>query len=211
MKLLRASVMAALLSPLSACSGLFATDTPPVQTYVLRMSQPQEPAGQPVKGTLRVSHPLASPGLASERIVLVQSDHRLTYFEASRWAANVPDVVEALAIETLRGAGVWTIVQGSNSGFPSDYTLQITVRRFEADYSESPNAPVVRVAFDCVVGRRADRELLGSFTAEAVESVGENRLASVVEAFERATNKALVMVAERSAESVRTSKAPSPP
>jgi len=200
-----------LLAPLSGCSGLFETDTPPVQSYVLRVAAPPEVAGQPLKGTLRVSHPLAAPGLESDRIVLVQSDHRLSYFQASRWAASLPDVVEALAIETLRGTGMWTIVQGSSSGFPNDFTLQITVRRFDADYSQNPNAPVVRVAFDCIVGRRVDRELLSSFTAEATETVGENRLASVVEAFERATNKALATVAERSAESVRTSKAPSPP
>jgi cholesterol transport system auxiliary component len=200
-----------LLAPLSGCSGLFETETPPTQSYVLRVVPPAERESQPLKGTLRVSHPLAAPGLESERIVLVQSDHRLSYFQGSRWAANLPDVVEALAIETLRGTGVWTIVQGSNSGFPNDYTLQISVRRFDADYSENPNAPVVRVAFDCIVGRRVDRELLSSFAAEATEVVSENRLASVVEAFERATNKALVIVAERSAESVRTSKAPSPP
>jgi cholesterol transport system auxiliary component len=158
-----------------------------------------------------VSQPFASPGLETERIVLVQSDHRLSYFEASRWAASVPEVIESLAIETLRGSGAWSIVQGSNSGFPSDYTLQITVRRFDADYSESPDAPVIRVAFDCLVARRADRELLGSFSAEAVEQASENRLAVVVGAFERATNKALATVVERSSESVRTSRAPSLP
>jgi cholesterol transport system auxiliary component len=200
-----------LLAPLAGCSGLFETDVPPVQSYVLRATPPPQPAGPPIKGTLRVSHPLSFPGLETERIVLVQSDHRLSYFQASRWASTVPDVVESLAIETLRSSGVWSIVQGSNSGFPSDYTLQISVRRFDADYSESPDAPVIRVAFDCVVGRRADRELLGSFTAEATEQAGENRLATVVGAFERATNKALATVAERSAESIRTSKAPSLP
>jgi cholesterol transport system auxiliary component len=196
---------------LTGCSGLFETDTPPVQAYVLRIDPQQQPAGDPVKGTLRVSHPLAAPGLETERIVLVQSDHRLNFFTASRWASSVPDIVEALAIETLRGTQTWSVVTGSNSGFPGDYNLQITVRRFDADYTENPNAPVVRVALDCVVGRRTDRELLGSFTAEATEPSAENRLAAVVEAFERATNKALMIVAERSAESVRTSKAPSSP
>jgi cholesterol transport system auxiliary component len=201
----------ATLALLAGCSGFFETDAPPVQSYVLRISPPQKSAGDPVKGTLRVSHPLAAPGLETERIVLVQSDHRLNFFTASRWASNVPDVVESLAIETLRGTQMWGVVTGSNSGFPGDYNLQITVRRFDADYTENPNAPVVRVALDCVVGRRADRELLGTFTAEATEPSSENRLAAVVEAFERATNQALMIVAERSAESVRTSKAPSSP
>jgi len=207
----RAIVLASIVAPLPACSGLFETDTPPVQSYILRATPPQESAGDPVKGTLRVSHPLAAPGLESERIVLVQSDHRLNYFTGSRWAGNMPEVIEALAIESLRGSGVWAVVQGSGSGINSDYTLQISVRRFDADYTESANAPIVRVAFDCVISRRLDRELLGSFTAEAAEPSTENRLAAVVQAFEVATNKALAVVAERSAESVRTSKAPSSP
>ena len=209
---MRALLICGLVAPLAGCSGFFETDTPPVQSYVLRVMPPSESAaGAPLKGTLRVSQPLASPGLESDRIVLVQSDHRLDYFQASRWAASLPEVVESLAIETLRSTGVWSIVQGSSSGFPSDYTLQITVRRFDADYSENPNAPVIRVAFDCVVARRSDRELLGGFTAEASEQIGENRLTSVVAAFESATNKALMTVAERTAQSVRTSKAPTLP
>jgi len=204
-------LLAGLLAMLSGCTGFLETNAPPVQSYVLRVTPSQQSAVQPLKGTLRVSRPLAAPGLESERIVLVQSDNRLSHFEASRWAASLPEVIEALAIEKLRGAGIWNIVQGSNTGFPSDYTLQMTVRRFDADYSENPNSPTVRVALDCIVARRTDRELLSGFSVEAVEPVGENRLANVVEAFERATNQALETVVERSSESVRTSKAPSLP
>jgi cholesterol transport system auxiliary component len=200
-----------LLVSLAGCSGLLETDAQPVQSYVLRVTPSDPPDGAPIKGSLRVSRPIASPGLETERIVLVQSDHRLNYFTASRWAGNLPEVVEALAVERLRGTGMWSVVQDSRSSFPGDYTLQITVRRFDADYTENPNAPIIRVALDCVLGRRMDRELLATFSTEVNEQTTENRLASVVGAFEVATNKALTTIAERAAESIRTSKVPSPP
>lgn len=196
---------------LTGCSGLFETDARPIQSYVLRITPSDPASGVPIKGTLRVSRPLAAPGLETDRIVLVQSDHRLNYFTASRWAGNLPDVVESLAVERLIGTGLWSVVQDSRSSFPGDYTLQITVRRFDADYTQDPNAPTVHVALDCVLGRRMDRELLAAFSAEVNEQSTENRLSSVVQAFEVATNKALSTIAERTTESVRTSRDPSPP
>jgi cholesterol transport system auxiliary component len=208
---MRTLLWAPLFLVLAGCGGLFETDGQPVQSYVLRVTPSEPQKGTPIKGTLRVSRPLTSPGLESERIVLVQSDHRLDFFTASRWAGNLPDVIESLAVERLRSTAVWSVVQDSRSAFPGDYTLQITVRRFEADYTQNAELPVVRVAFDCIMGRRLDRELLAAFSAEVNEPAAANRLAAVVGAFEVATNKALAEIAERAAESVRTSKAPSPP
>jgi cholesterol transport system auxiliary component len=208
---MRALLLAPWLAFSAGCSGLFETDAQPVQAYVLRVAPSDESEGVPIKGSLRVSRPLASPGLESERIVLVQSDHRLSYFTASRWAGALPEVVESLAVEKLRSAGVWNVVQDSRSSFPSDYSLQITVRRFDADYTRDPNAPVVRVTLDCVLGRRADRELLSAFSTEVTEQSSENRLAAIVQAFEVATNKVLDRITERAAEAIRTSKVPSPP
>jgi cholesterol transport system auxiliary component len=203
-----------LLLPLGGCSSLLKSDAPPVQSYLLR-APALETAGTPIDASLRVARPLPSPGLDSDRIVLVQSDRRLNYFAASRWAANVPDVVETLAVETLRSSGAWKVVQDSRSALPTDYLLQITIHRFEADYTDrsgaSSDAPVVHVSLNCVLSRWADRELLASFAAEASEPSTANRLAPVVEAFEVATGKALTLMAERAAVAVRTSRGPSSP
>jgi cholesterol transport system auxiliary component len=212
----RAAIVFAMALPLAGCGGLFQSDGPPVQSYLLRAAAAPEAAAKPLNATIRVSRPLPSPGLESDRIMLVQSDRRLNSFSASRWAASAPELLETLTVDTLRGTGVWSVVQDSRSGFPADYYLQITIRRFEADYTDGAagadgNPPTVHVSLNCVVGRRADRELITSFVAEAAESSGENRLAAVVEAFERATNKALATVAERTVEAVKTSKGPSLP
>ena len=140
------------------CSGLLHSTRAPEQTYYLR-APAARPATAPSAATaasaangaagvargagasLRVGHPLADPGLDSSHIMLVQADHRMNFYTGSRWAAPAADVIEALAVETLRASGAWTSVEDSSSPFPSDYLLQIAVRRFEADYTAGGAVP----------------------------------------------------------------------
>lgn len=198
---------------LAGCASGFKSDAPPEQTYVLRAAPPPStralPEGKSV--ILRLTRPLAGPGLETDHIILVQPNNKLSYFAASRWAAPLPDVIEALAVETLRGSGAWTAVIDSRATFPTDYYLQMTIRRFDADYSSGAKVPVIHVAFDCLLGRRVDRELLATFTAEATAEVSENRMTAIVAAFERAAHVALAQVAEQSAAAIRTSITQSPP
>jgi ABC-type uncharacterized transport system auxiliary subunit len=147
---------------------------------------------------------MAAPGLDSDHIVLVQSDHKMSYYVASRWPADLPSVVESLAVDTLRSTGAWTTVQDSGSAFASDYLLQIVIRRFEADYSVAGGAPEVHVVLDCTVGRRAGREIIGSFIAEGSSGAAANRLGDVVGAFEAAANQALAEIAQQTSQKVET-------
>jgi len=120
----------------AACSGGLRSSAPAAQTYILRAHAPQAPAAaQPATASLRVALPSAGPGLSTERIVIVQPDHRMSYLQASQWAAELPHVVAALAVERLRTTGDWTAVSDFESTLSSDYFLQITIRRFEAEYT----------------------------------------------------------------------------
>jgi cholesterol transport system auxiliary component len=160
---------------------------------------------------LQVPRPQADPGLATELITLVRSDHRMDRYAASSWAAPLTDVVETLAIDTLRASGNWAAVHDAPNPFSSDYLLQINIRRFEADYTGGGEAPKVYVTLDCTIARRIGRELLTSFVAEGIADAGANRMSEVVEAFEKAANMALATMAERSAAAIRTSTGPSIP
>jgi cholesterol transport system auxiliary component len=191
---------------LAACSGGLHSDIPATQVYVLRSATHPRSEMTHANASLHVGRPVAAPGLGSDHILLVQSDHRMSYYVASRWPADLPAVVEALAADTLRSSGAWSTVQDSASAFSSDYLLQIVIRRFEADYSASSAAPEVHVVLDCTVGRRAGREVIDSFVAEGSSSAAANRLGDVVSAFEVAANKALDEIAVRTAEAVKTSQ-----
>jgi ABC-type uncharacterized transport system auxiliary subunit len=195
-----------LLSTLTGCSGLFHSDARPEQVYFLRAKvAAQTEAARPVVGaSVRVGYPLAAPGLDSAQIVLVQADRRMSFFSASRWPAAVPHVVEALAVETLRASGSWSSVEDSTSPFPSDYLLQITVRRFEAEYTTGVRAPEVHVVLDCIVGKREGREVVADFVADGSSVAADNKLSDVVAAFEAAANTALGSVSEHALEAMRS-------
>jgi cholesterol transport system auxiliary component len=228
-------VLVSMVLMVSGCSGLLKSEAPPVQVYVLRASAPparaaaeqaqaldsaRTAAAEPRSSaaparlsppTLQVPRPQADPGLATEFITLVQSDHRMDRYSGSSWAGLVPDVVETLAIDTLRASGQWSAVHDAPSPFSADYLLQINIRRFEADYTGGGEVPKVYVTLDCTIARRLGRELLTSFVAEGVADADANRMSSVVAAFEKAANIALAAMAERSAAAVRMSTAQSTP
>jgi cholesterol transport system auxiliary component len=191
---------------LAACSGGLHSDAPATQVYVLRASAHPQAAQTPPAASLHVSRPMAAPGLDSDHILLVQSDHRMSYYVGSRWPADLPGVVESLAVDTLRSTGAWTTVQDSGSAFSSDYLLQIVIRRFEADYSVNPGTPEVHVLLDCTVGRRTGREIIASFVADGAATAAANRLGDVVSAFEDASNQALADIAVHTAKAVQGSQ-----
>lgn len=213
-ELLKAAPLAC-LTVLAGCTGLFRSDAKPEQTYVLRAAAAQAPAAGPQTatasaaptpglGSLQVAHPLTAPGLEGPHIILVQADHRMNFYLGSRWSGPVPDVVEALAVDTLRSAGEWQSVEDSGSPFPADYLLQISVRRFEADYSAGGGAPTVAVVLDCTLGSRAG--LIGSFVAQGSAAAAGDRMSEVVAAFESASDSALESLTTQTAAVARAAQ-----
>jgi cholesterol transport system auxiliary component len=216
--------LAALIA-LAGCTSLFHSDAKPEQTYVLRAPDLRSEGAAPTAATdgsatpapaavplavLQVAHPLAAPGLDGAHIMLVQADNRMNFYLGSRWPAPLPDVVEALAADTLRGSGDWQSIEGSGSPFPAQYLLQISVRRFDADYSRGGAAPTVEVVLDCTLGARTGRELVASFIAQGNAQAAGNRMSEVVDAFERASGQALSSLAQQAAAAARAFAARGP-
>jgi cholesterol transport system auxiliary component len=200
----RAAAGAPLLLALAGCAGLLHSSAPPEQVYYLRAPEAAAAAAPASRSaSLRVGHVSAAPGLDSPRIMLVRADQRMDFYAGSRWAAPAPEVIEALAVQTLRGSGAWSSVEDSTSPFPSDYVLQVQVRRFEADYAEAGAAPVVQVSFDCILGRREGRDVVATFIATGSAPAAANRLGAVVAAFEQASSSALNALAQQSEQAVR--------
>lgn len=208
------------LGAAAGCTNLFHSDAKPEQTYVLRAPSAQADAdgaaqaaseavaaAVPPSGALlaplQVAHPLVAPGLDGPHIILVQADHRMNFYLGSRWPAPLPDMVESLAVETLRASGAWQSVQDSGSPFTSEYLLSISVRRFEADYSRARAAPEVEVVLDCTLGARAGRELVASFVASGKAAASGDRMSEVIAAFETASGAALASLSQQAAAATR--------
>jgi cholesterol transport system auxiliary component len=205
---------------IAGCSGLLHSDAPPVQIYTLRAAASSSAGGGAPRSTanasVRVAHPLAGPGLGTAEIVLLEPDHRMNVYAASAWAADAPALIESLVAQTLRAGGKWSSVEDAESPFPADYLLQISIRRFDADYSAGADAPpTVRVTLDCTLGAEDARTIAASFVAAGSAAASANKLSEVVAAFQQATDQALRSMSRQASAAARrsgahASAAPSP-
>lgn len=185
---------------LAGCSG-FNSNSALAQIYLL---QPEPPASVVATaggvGTLVVLKPVVAPGLANERIALTHADGRLDYYQASRWPAELPEVLQTLAIDALRARGRFASVQGDATPSVAGYALQIEVRHFEAQYpgadTGSGTLPAVQVTLVGTLISRADRTVLASSTTEGSAPAAANRMGAVVRAFDQALGQALQQLVE---------------
>jgi cholesterol transport system auxiliary component len=200
---IRKRQLAALLSVLllAGCSGL-KSSAPVEQIYVLRPAPAAAPAATtqalPTDTALQILRVEAHPGLESERIALLRTGQRLDFFAGGRWAAGLPDVLEALIVESFRASGVFTHVSAARN-IGNDYALDLEVLRFEAEYASENAAPTAQLLFDCTLLNRRQRNVLASFRIAATVPAQENRLGSVVAALQQAADQALLELRNRTA------------
>ncbi len=192
----------AVLSTLAGCGSLLETTLPAPQSYVLRLAPGAVNVSESPAGSVLVLRPEPGPGLDSNRIMLLRSEKRLDSFAASLWAAPAPDMMESLLLDALRRGGGFSNVFDDRAPYPPQYTLRVTLRRFEADYTSGNGPPTVYVTLDATLGRHRDRTLLASFTAEGSARAAEDRMGPVVAAFEAAATAAVNDVAQAAAEAV---------
>jgi ABC-type uncharacterized transport system auxiliary subunit len=179
---------------LAGCGGLRSKAVPD-SIYILNAATPA--AGATVPGVLLVPRPAVQPGLDTERIALVRNDNELDYYAASRWGAPLPQVLGAFAVQSLTGS--FATVAGPERGTgPGNSELLLTARHFEAVYGAG-GIPEVRVTLDCLLVSAAPRRVLGNCNADVREPAAANRMASIVQAFERATRRALEEVRSKAA------------
>jgi cholesterol transport system auxiliary component len=185
----------AFLAALAGCASLFHSDQPAVTAYALKA--PSAPAlGPRLNVSLAVAHPLAAPGLASDRIALTMPDGRFDAYAGVRWAAPLPDVVESLLVETLRARGGFAAVLAEGSDFGARYLLQAEVREFTAVYAAPGRPPVVHIALVGELVRSRNRELIQSFSASAEAEARADQQRAVVAAFATAVGSALTALTD---------------
>jgi ABC-type uncharacterized transport system auxiliary subunit len=198
---------------LVGCTGIFHSTAPALQLYVLQApatAAPVSPGSSPGP-SLRVARPLPGPGLNTDRIALLRSGNRLDYYADVRWSAPLGDVVSDLQLAVFRADPAWGAVADERSSLNSDYVLQTSVDRFAAEYIRDADPPQVWVKLQCLLIRRSDGTLLGSFAVTGHQPARENRMASVIAAFSAAADQAVTAAATQADQLLRSVKSPSAP
>jgi cholesterol transport system auxiliary component len=193
----RAGMLLAMAFALAGCTGsLLESNADAPETYrLVGEALADRGARQPL--ALAVARPRAASALDTQRIAVVQPDSRFDYFAGLRWSEAAPQMVQQQLVRALTADGRFEAVVAAPSRVPSDLLLDVELRRFEAVYAAAGTPPEVRVELQVsLVDTRQVRRLV-SFTATGAAPAGDNGRASVVAAFERATNEAVRSVVDQ--------------
>ncbi|KRB40227.1 MAG: ABC-type transport auxiliary lipoprotein family protein [Pseudomonadota bacterium] len=189
---LRVLSLTALAVSLSACISLF-PKSDPAQLYrfdgVTKAADAAAPAPTARFGVVRAGGSFVQAA-SSDRILTVDGG-KVAYVAESRWVSPAVTLFnEALTRAFDSSNGAARLMSRGEVG-KADYFLRVDVTKFEADYDHGLKAaPQVAVGLRVTLVR-ADRTLAGSTLIEAKVRASDNRVSSIVRAFDQAVGEAL--------------------
>jgi cholesterol transport system auxiliary component len=184
---------------LAGCGGLFKNKIPPPTMYLLSAAQPaaaDATSGNSSAVDLAVLRPRVRAGLDTDRIAALYPDRRMDYFANVRWSGPLDEVVQDLAVQEIHVNPGLHNVSGDSSVFASAYWLEIEIADFQAEYPASGGAPTVHVHLQARLGSSADRRVIARFEPNVYEPAGDNRMSAIVDAYNRAADKAIAAIGQ---------------
>lgn len=183
-RILTPMAVLAVTATLSGCAVLKTPD--PVQTYrfgarPVFASTDAVPRCQPTSVSLRrIDFDTASRG---DRLLAVTGTET-AYIGTARWVSQAETLFHS-SLEDAFAAGAPCVRLASGAFARDGLLLSVDVRRFETVYASAGAVPDVRVSVAVHLTNR-EREVVASNRFDSVESAGENRVASIVAAYDRA-------------------------
>jgi cholesterol transport system auxiliary component len=154
-----------------------------------------DPPGDSVPADLAILRPRVRAGLDTERIAALYPDRRMDYFADVRWSGPLDEVLQDLAVQEFHENLRVRNVSADVSVFASTYWLEIEVMAFQAEYSAAGGPPTVHVHFQARLGNSGDRHVLARFEPDVREAAADNRMSAIIDAYNRAADKALAEIA----------------
>ena len=181
---------------LSACITLL-PKSKPAHLYrfdgraALGTSQPS--GGGPATGRVGVSRVAgAFQASASGDRILTVTGSQVAYLAESRWsgpASTLFDEALVNAFDTNAGPA-HLVARGEPAA--ATYSLRLDITRFEADYDQGPKAaPKVVVEAHAELVRASDRAVVGDRVFRTEVRASEDRVSTIVAAFDQAVGKVL--------------------
>ena len=170
---------------LSGCSGLFGGERP-TQLYRVTPVHAFPPDLPHLSAQLLIDVPTAPAGLDTARIALSRSAVSIEYFADSEWTDRVPLLVETDLLQSFENSRAIKPIERESAGLRADFVLKTEIRHFEALYDTGEGAPVVWVAMVARLVNPTSGDIIAQNTFERRERAAENRIPSIVVAFDQA-------------------------
>lgn len=192
MRRLRAGFCVLLLMGMAGCISLLPKATP-VQLYRFAISPPgsaPSPVATPVINVQRSTTGFTEAA-AGDRI-LTTDGAQTAYIGAARWVASASDLFDEAETQAFEvGGGPARLLRAGDPAAPQA-TLRLDVQTFEARYLNGRQAaPTVVVEVHALLVRVSDRKVLGDEIFESQKPASDNRVSTIVDAFDAATSDVL--------------------
>jgi len=172
------------LLSLGACGGLTTSDKPVTRTWMLMpLEQPARTEPASVAKTIDLSV-TAVPGLDTDKILTLSPEAELNSYAGARWADHTPEMLESLIRRTLQESGKFKLVTSQ-----ADCDLSLEVQEFYAFTNSSGPGAEVRIAIEGQYTCRSEKPK--PIHLQASIPIPEDRMATIVAAFQTGTNKTL--------------------
>lgn len=176
---------------LSGCSGLLpslAGDPPAL--YELQAPAAIETTSPVVTKQVLIDVPMASAGIDTPRIALIDASGTMAYYKNVSWTDRAPVMFQTLLVDAFGNSGKLPAVGRENVGLRADYLLKTDLSAFSASY-RAGSVPTVTVAISAKLITMPRRMIAAGqvFTAEVPAS--DDSVLAVRDAFQAATNQAL--------------------
>src|SRR5271166_6544335 len=122
---LRTGAAGGLAAALAACAS-----APATQVYDLAAAEP--PRARPLRAQIRISQPVATLDLDSERIIVRTT---LATLPGASWPQSLSSLFRARLIASFQNAGLARYL--ADGGATADYQLNLDIRSFELDAQRS--------------------------------------------------------------------------
>lgn len=171
---------------LSGCISLL-PKSKPAQLYRFSSAPTSAQTRAPAGAGIAVFRTTGSfQGESADDRMLTVTEGKAAYIAQSRWVAPA-DVLFEEAVSTAFDASPIRLISRGQQGRPG-YALRLDIRNFEARYNSGPKAPPVVVVRLHAALNRADQTIVSEQIFEAQVPAGDNRVAAIVSAYNRAVS-----------------------
>lgn len=199
--MIRKVAAVAALFLLTGCSSLLGPSGPAPVYYGL--NAPRAAGGSAIDQQLLVEVPRASLDLDTTRVAVMQKPNAVEYYADVLWRDRLPQMLQALLVQTLNGSNRFRAAAAANSGLRADLMLMTDVTHFEAQAYQG----AVNVELTMRLVRAADRSIVATRTFATSVPASSSKFDDVVAAYDRATSDVLVKIADWAAtEAAKTPK-----
>ena len=169
-----------------ACSGVMDSKQPARQYYLLTPDTTSSGTGNPTEGPALSMTVSVVPGLDTDRVLALSPDARLSPYANARWPDHLPEVITSVLKRSLAASGSFSSVEDSTRLSDDGWLLTLEIQQFYGIRDASGSTSSVTVEMNGSIECGHEREV---FTLSDSNSIGEERLSTVVAAHQRSLDE----------------------